>query len=231
MKGIMLKDFDGRFSDDDLQTFFAVSAFLDLRFKTLAFREECPRQVTVAKVKEVLSQNEQDRAMRPPIVKQEPDVPPLPSLGNLTNTVAEEPNPEAVEPDAKRIKTEPNQEPVVEKKVSFFNDLFITKVEGPKFTDELIAKEVERYLTEDVTIPTDANGTAMPEKFDILDWWQQRLSTYPRLSKIARKYLCCPATSVPSERLFSSAGNLINKKRCCLKAENVDKLLFLHKNW
>ena len=34
------------------------------------------------------------------------------------------------------------------------------------------------------------------------------------------------ASSVPSEWLFSSAGNLINEKRSCLSSENVDYLSF-----
>ena len=95
-------------------------------------------------------------------------------------------------------------------------------MEGPKSADELITKEVERSTSEDIEIPTDANGSLLLEKFDTLEWWKHRVSTYPRLSALARKYLCCPATSLPSERLFSSAGNLINKKRSCLKPENVD---------
>ena len=37
-------------------------------------------------------------------------------------------------------------------------------------------------------------------------------------------------TSVPSERLFSSAGNLITNKRNRLLTENVDKRLFLYEN-
>ena len=38
------------------------------------------------------------------------------------------------------------------------------------------------------------------------------------------------ATSVPSERLFSSAGNVITQKRNSLLPENADKLIFLFEN-
>lgn len=41
---------------------------------------------------------------------------------------------------------------------------------------------------------------------------------------------CVPATSVPSEQLFSKAGELISSKRNRLGRKNVDKILFLNKN-
>ena len=40
--------------------------------------------------------------------------------------------------------------------------------------------------------------------------------------------LCIPATSTPSERVFSAAGNTVVKKRACLDSETVDELVFLH---
>ena len=50
------------------------------------------------------------------------------------------------------------------------------------------------------------------------------------LSKAAQRYLSSPATSVPSERLFSSAGDICSDKRTCLLAENVERLVFLQAN-
>ena len=47
---------------------------------------------------------------------------------------------------------------------------------------------------------------------------------------LAKKFLCITATSVPSERLFSAAGNLVAEKRSRLTSENIDKLIFLYEN-
>jgi hypothetical protein len=38
------------------------------------------------------------------------------------------------------------------------------------------------------------------------------------------------ATSAPSERVFSSSANIVDKKRVRLKPENVDLLVFLRGN-
>lgn len=52
-------------------------------------------------------------------------------------------------------------------------------------------------------------------------------NTYPNLSKLAFKYLSIVATSVPSERLFSKAGDILTEKRNRLKGKHLSKLLFL----
>ncbi len=38
------------------------------------------------------------------------------------------------------------------------------------------------------------------------------------------------ATSAPSERVFSSSANIVDKKRVRLKPENIDLLVFLRGN-
>lgn len=57
-----------------------------------------------------------------------------------------------------------------------------------------------------------------------MSWWSINHQQYPQVAVIARKYLCIPATSVPSEQLFSHAGDTITKKRNRLKADNVELL-------
>jgi len=52
----------------------------------------------------------------------------------------------------------------------------------------------------------------------------------PVWAHIAKKYLVTQATSVASERVFSTAGDIVCAQRSCLKSEKVDMLLFLKKN-
>lgn len=55
-----------------------------------------------------------------------------------------------------------------------------------------------------------------------LEWWSTHAGAYGKLSSLAT-----PASSVPCERLFSLAGNIIQKKRAALNSENVNKLVCL----
>lgn len=61
-------------------------------------------------------------------------------------------------------------------------------------------------------------------------WWKRNATRYTFLSKLARKYLCVTATSVPSERVFSVSGNVLTKERYSLSDEHVEQLVFLTKN-
>lgn len=63
-----------------------------------------------------------------------------------------------------------------------------------------------------------------------LEWWAAHTGAYGQLSSLAGKYLAAPAMSVPCERLFSLAGNIIQKKRAALHSDNVNKLVCLS-NW
>ena len=64
------------------------------------------------------------------------------------------------------------------------------------------------------------------------DWWKRESCRLTMLSQVqvARKYLCVNATSVASERIFSLGGNIVTKKRSCMKPHTVNELVFLGKN-
>lgn len=66
---------------------------------------------------------------------------------------------------------------------------------------------------------------------DALMFWKEKSSAMPVLTKLARKVLCIPATSTPSERVFSVAGLTITNKRSNLAPQNVNKIIFIHDNY
>ena len=60
--------------------------------------------------------------------------------------------------------------------------------------------------------------------------WKEYCDRFPIIAKVARRTLCIPATSAPSERAFSVAGLTISKLRSRLKPENASCLIFLKEN-
>ena len=61
-------------------------------------------------------------------------------------------------------------------------------------------------------------------------WWHNNMSQYPILAHLARKYLSAPPTSVTSERLFSTAGEIYEERRNRLSPDHADTLLFIKHN-
>ena len=68
--------------------------------------------------------------------------------------------------------------------------------------------------------------TASPET-NPLEWWKVNQYRFPLLKNVAKRLLSIPATSVPSERIFSTSGLIVSKLRASLNPENV---VFLNKN-
>lgn len=62
-----------------------------------------------------------------------------------------------------------------------------------------------------------------------LDWWRKHKEEFPRVFKIACMFMC-PATSVRSERLFSSAGHYLGDKKATLKPEKLEAALLYSLN-
>lgn len=92
-----------------------------------------------------------------------------------------------------------------------------------------IENEIERYNK-----VTQMNKYCIDDPFykthNPLIWWRTNEKEYPNLAALARKFLAFPATSVPSERLFSDAGNILTKKRNRLDPTTVHDILFLKTN-
>ena len=100
--------------------------------------------------------------------------------------------------------------------VSLLEDVWEQSKADPQ---EAGSKEVGKYLCIDSSLDQKP-----------LLWWKHYSVQFPNLSKLAQKYLCVPATSVSSERAFSTTGHIINSKRSCLLPEHTNMLVFLAHN-
>ena len=87
-------------------------------------------------------------------------------------------------------------------------------------THDKVKKEIDRYV----------DGNLIDPSCDPMNWWRKEAENYPVLAILARKYLCICGTSVPSERLFSKGGYIVNGLRCRLTPDKVNMLLFLSRN-
>ena len=86
--------------------------------------------------------------------------------------------------------------------------------------DQVIEKELDRYLQS-----PQPDIDSKP-----LEWWKIHGEQFPYLTTLAKKYLCICATSVMSERVFSTSGYIVSDRRSCLKPHRVNMLVFLAKN-
>ena len=86
-------------------------------------------------------------------------------------------------------------------------------------------EEIEKYRNLR-PLPYNENGNVL---CPLQDFWKLREHKFPVLSGLARKFLAVPATSAPSERVFSSASRNISKDRNRLSAETAGTQIFLCK--
>jgi hypothetical protein len=93
--------------------------------------------------------------------------------------------------------------------------------------DAAIAAEIDAYTKEKKLKRVDDDDKLT----NPLAWWKERRNKYPLLIKLVIRTLCIPATSAPSERLFSQAGLTIAKDRARLLPENAEEIIFLKEIW
>ncbi|XP_015811252.2 E3 SUMO-protein ligase ZBED1 [Nothobranchius furzeri] len=133
-------------------------------------------------------------------------------ISALCNSTTEEAGPSAVQEN-----TPPKKKMTLG---AFFKKSAPSTMLHPQSEKTKIETELATYLL----IPDIEPDT------DPLEWWKLHQPNFPRLSLLAKKYLSVPATSAPSERVFSVGGGIVTCNRACLKPDVVDRLIFLAKN-
>ncbi len=98
--------------------------------------------------------------------------------------------------------------------------VIITKMERPKSVNDQVELELVKYRDE----------PSLGMKFQHhLEWWKVHSYKYSHLSKVMEMFLHLPASSVPSKRVFSTAGGVFNKREH-LAPDNADLLIFQYHN-
>lgn len=119
-----------------------------------------------------------------------------------------------------------HQSPPPKSNGSKFSDLW-----GPLLdteTDDIPETDLTTELRSYLILPR-LTPSALDE-FKLLTWWKDHETMFPLLSKLCRKIHSVVATSAPSERIFSTGGNIVTQKRSSLLPSNVDSFIFLHTN-
>ncbi|KAL4119982.1 hypothetical protein QTP88_012732 [Uroleucon formosanum] len=105
--------------------------------------------------------------------------------------------------------------------------------------NELVSKKAVNAIMYSNEMPTDLkhylNQPTLSLGDDILKFWNTHGPIYPNLKKNVEPYLAMVATSVPSERLFSKAGQIVTDCRNRLTGKNLNQIMFLgsltEKDW
>ena len=61
---------------------------------------------------------------------------------------------------------------------------------------------------------------------NVMEWWSDNEEKFPNIAKLARKYLAIPASSAPSERVFSQMKIIVERKRWRMDPERLESVLF-----
>ena len=68
------------------------------------------------------------------------------------------------------------------------------------------------------------------KQIDPCEYWKQNGTNYPALFYCAQILLAIPASSVPSESLFSEAGQQVSSYRNRLLPDRVNKIMVVKEN-
>ncbi|XP_073721732.1 E3 SUMO-protein ligase ZBED1-like [Misgurnus anguillicaudatus] len=199
MKRAILQNLTNRYTD--VQDYLMESTALDPRFRSLPHLLPEQREEVFHRLK-----NKANQLQQAVTVEQTEEREGRASDGNPTDA------------EDQRNTTEQDQPP---SKKTALEDLLGATFAKPAIGQSKSSIEVEvEIYKKDTSIPL----TSCP-----LKWWKENAHMYQHLFPLAKAYPTVPATSVPSEHVFSTAGDIVNAQRSQLLPENVDMLVFLKK--
>ena len=100
-------------------------------------------------------------------------------------------------------------------------------VANPQSLRNRCAQQLNAFVDDGVWIPLNEDDGLF---INLLHWWKENAEMYPAIAKLAHKFLAIPATSAPTERVFSRAGRMLFLKRASLKPEIAQRMMFIKEN-
>ena len=99
--------------------------------------------------------------------------------------------------------------------------IFIAVCVRGSITEPLAIHEFKRYMQEPLTNWRVNN---------VMEWWSDNQVKFPHVALMALKYLAIPASSAPSERVFSQLKLIVERKRWRMDGGRVERVIFLRCN-
>lgn len=208
MKNVMINEFSARFTGtafSDMSDSIILSVYMDPRFKNFNFIEdETERKDMISKAEAAC--------------KKWLDVPDNQVLSQMSPCIRFN-----IGSDSQSNDTDASQDCFVEKK--YFKVFGRSNYETQDNCSA--ANEIEKYSSKIQNRSPSQNSDMNKMSINPLKWWKTKRHKYPRLSKLAKRVLCISATSTPSERVFSSSGWIMNKRRTLTGNNKLSNLVFL----
>ncbi|XP_046873195.1 E3 SUMO-protein ligase ZBED1-like [Hypomesus transpacificus] len=85
----------------------------------------------------------------------------------------------------------------------------LLQIRRTQLTSHQTLASVPKRVQADAELTKFLQEEAVDASSDPLMWWSDNHSRFPQIAKLAQKYMCICATSTSSERMFSTAGNIV----------------------
>ena len=199
----ILKNIKNRWPDYETNELFSVATYLDPRFGQYAFTNETAKEVAKAKILTCMFGD-----------------------GETSGTDNTESNAEEVSETAVTAPTDESDD--IGDVWTTFRKILVKN----KSRSSESGKSYSLSIREQMQYELDLySRISLVEPFSCpFQWWASNYQNFPNVSKVAKMYLAIPATSVPSERIFSKAGLVIDQRRSNLLPKHAERLICLSHN-